>query len=187
MWGVGMDRTHRGMAWRGHSSGVGWRGHRKGWNGGNIPGVLPVPTGPSPSAGRLVSDTALSLEALSSVGQGPVRTEPGPPLGAKALPRPCNHPARPRGPPLPSPTPPVPTRSGTAVVPARPALPSCVQFPACPGWAGWGHQQGRRRRHRGLGPWRGQGCRKCGPPWMAATGMRTWQLGYILPPFGCRC
>lgn len=196
MWGVGMEGTHRGTAhrdiwqWNGmeetqESRDRGDTG-RVGMEGTCQESPL-VPPAPSPSSSRSVSNMELSTEALSSMGQGPVRTELGPPPGAKALPRPRHHPAHPRGPPLPSPTPPVPTRSGTAALPARPALPSRVQFPACLGAAGWGHQQGRRCRHHGPGPWRGQGQREWGPPWMAAAGMGTQQLGHIPPPFGCRC
>lgn len=171
---VGIEGTQEGLEWREHTRGT-------------LVSPL-VPIAPSPSSSRPVSDMELSSEALSSVGQGPVRTELGPPAGAKALPRPRHHPARPCGPPLPSPTPPVPTCSRMAAIPARPALPSHVQFPACPGWAGWGYQQGRSRlRCCSPGPWRGQGQRECGHPWMAATGMGTRQLGHILPPFGCRC
>lgn len=152
-----------------HGSGTGWRKHRKSRDRGDtgrvgmegtFQGPPLVPTAPSPSSSRPVSNMELLSEALSSMGQAPVRTELGLPPGAKALPRPRHHPARPRGPPLPSPTPPVPTRSGTAAVPARPALLSRVQLPACLGWAGWGHQQGRRRHHHGPVPWRGEGRRE---------------------------
>lgn len=143
-------RSRRPRLLCGRDGGLGWRGHL----GGTVP-PPPVPTAPLPSSSRTASDRELSSEALSSAGQGTGENGAGAAGECQNAPTaPAATQRVPGGLRSPSPTPPVPTRSGTVAVPARPALLSCVagtagsSQPAQAGqeegcWAGLGAPRGK--------------------------------------------